>query len=188
MTEFITGLSPDLGWGLILEIFLRFLLLSLLATGGALSLAPAMHKYLVVQKGLITDTQFIGSIALAQSAPGPNVLFVTVLGWQAAGFWGALAMTVGCLIPSAVLAVYAGRKIVSNPNSFWMRGLREGLAPIAIGLTFATAVVLLKPWITEWRVWLLTIASISVAYFTRLAPIYLIAVGAAIGAFGFLNP
>ncbi|MGA1336909.1 MAG: chromate transporter, partial [Burkholderiaceae bacterium] len=117
MTEFITGLSPDLGWGLILEIFLRFLLLSLLATGGALSLAPAMHKYLVVQKGLITDTQFIGSIALAQSAPGPNVLFVTVLGWQAAGFWGALAMTVGCLIPSAVLAVYAGRKIVSNPNS-----------------------------------------------------------------------
>ncbi|MGA1336833.1 MAG: chromate transporter, partial [Burkholderiaceae bacterium] len=89
---------------------------------------------------------------------------------------------------SAVLAVYAGRKIVSNPNSFWMRGLREGLAPIAIGLTFATAVVLLKPWITEWRVWLLTIASISVAYFTRLAPIYLIAVGAAIGAFGFLNP
>ena len=186
--DWLTVLTPDVGWALILEIFLRFLLLSLLATGGALSLAPAMHKYLVVQKGLITDTQFIGSIALAQSAPGPNVLFVTVLGWQAAGFWGAVAMTVGCLIPSAFLAVYAGRKIVSNPNSFWMRGLREGLAPIAIGLTFATAVVLLKPWIMEWRVWLLTLASIGVAYFTRLAPIYLIATGAAIGAFGFLNP
>jgi chromate transporter len=181
-------LIPEVGWDLIVEIFLKFLLLSLLATGGALSLAPAMHKYLVVEKGLLTDAQFIGSIALAQSAPGPNVLFVTVLGWQAAGFWGAVAMTVGCLIPSAVLAVYAGRKIVSNPHSVWMRGLREGLAPVAIGLIFATAIVLLKPWITEWRVWLLTIASISVAYFTRLAPIYLIAVGAAIGAFGFLNP
>ncbi len=182
------SLVPGVGWELILEIFLKFLLLSLLATGGALSLAPAMHKFLVVEKGLITDAQFIGSIALAQSAPGPNVLFVTVLGWQAAGFWGAVAMTIGCLIPSAVLAVYAGRKIVSNPHSVWMRGLREGLAPVAIGLIFATAIVLLKPWITEWRVWLLTLASIAVAYFSRLAPIYLIAAGAAIGAFGFLSP
>lgn len=180
-------LVPGVGWELILEIFLKFLLLSLFATGGALSLAPAMHKYLVVDKGLITDAQFIGSIALAQSAPGPNVLFVTVLGWQTAGFWGALVMTVGCLIPSAVLAVYAGRTIVSNPHSVWMRGLREGLAPVAIGLIFATGIVLLKPWITEWRVWLLTLVSIAVAYFSRIAPIYLIAAGAAIGGLGFLK-
>ena len=180
-------LVPGVGWELILEIFLKFLLLSLLATGGALSLAPAMHKFLVVEKGLVTDAQFIGSIALAQSAPGPNVLFVTVLGWQAAGFWGAAAMTIGCLIPSAVLAIYAGRTIVSNPHSIWMRGLREGLAPVAIGLIFATAIVLLRPWITEWRVWVLTLASIAVAYFSRLAPIYLIATGAAIGAFGLLR-
>ncbi len=184
----IDFLVPGVGWALILEIFLKFLLLSLLATGGALALAPAIHKFLVVEKGLITDAQFIGSIALAQSAPGPNVLFVTVLGWQAAGFWGAVAMTIGCLIPSAVLAVYAGRKIVSNPHSVWMRGLREGLAPVAIGLIFAAAIVLLKPWITEWRVWLLTLASVAVAYFNRVAPIYLIAAGAVIGAFGFLNP
>ena len=184
----LSAITPDVGWPLIIDLFLRFLLLSLLATGGALSLAPAMHKYLVADKGLLTDAQFMGSIALAQSAPGPNVLFVTVLGWQAAGFWGALAMTVGCLMPSAILAVYAGRKIVSNPNSYWMRGLREGLAPIAIGLIFATGIVLLKPWINEWRVGLVTVVAIAIAYFSRLAPVYLIAAGAVLGGFGFLQP
>ncbi|MGA1302005.1 MAG: hypothetical protein ACO3X3_05875, partial [Burkholderiaceae bacterium] len=64
---------------------------------------------------------------------------------------------------------------------------REGLAPIAIGLTFATAIVLLKPWVGEWRVWVLVIVSIIVAYFTRLAPIYSIIVGALVGGFGFLQ-
>jgi chromate transporter len=187
MTDLINLVSPPLGWNLVFEIFLRFMMLSLLATGGALSLAPAMHKFLVTEKGLVTDAQFIGSIALAQSAPGPNVLFVTVLGWHAAGFWGALATTVGCLIPSALLAVYAGRKIVSNPNSYWMRGLREGLAPVAIGLTFATAIVLLRPWITDWKVWAVTLASIAVAFFTRIAPIYLIAAGALLGGTGLLS-
>jgi chromate transporter len=91
-------------------------------------------------------------------------------------------------MPSAILAVYAGRKIVSNPNSYWMRGLREGLAPIAIGLIFATGIVLLKPWINEWRVGLVTVVAIAIAYFSRLAPVYLIAAGAVLGGFGLLQP
>jgi len=180
-------MTPEIGWPLILEIFIRFCMLSLLATGGALALAPTMHKYLVVEKGLINDTQFISSIALAQSAPGPNVLFVTVLGWQVAGFWGALATTMGALIPSALLAIYAGRKVLANSGSVWMKALREGLAPVAIGLTLATAIVLLKPWAGEWRVWALMLLSTAVAYFTRLAPLYSIIVGAIVGGFGFLQ-
>ena len=180
-------MAPDIGWPLIFEIFTRFFMLSLLATGGALALAPTMHSYLVIEKGLLNDTQFISSIALAQSAPGPNVMFVTVLGWQAAGFWGAIATTIGALIPSALLAIYAGRKVLANSNSIWMKALREGLAPVAIGLTFATAIVLIKPWVGEWRVWALMLFSTAVAYFTRLAPLYSIIVGAIAGGFGFLQ-
>lgn len=180
-------MTPELGWPLIFEVFLRFLMLSLLATGGALSLAPTLHKYLVVEKGLVTDTQFLSSIALAQSAPGPNVLFVTVLGWQMAGFWGAAATTAGALIPSALLAIYAGRKVLANSHSIWMKSLREGLAPVAIGLTFATAIVLIKPWVHEWRVVALMLVATVVAYFTRITPIYSIGAGALIGGVGFLQ-
>ena len=78
-----------------------------------------MHNYLVGQKGWISDGQFNASIALAQAAPGPNVLFIAVLGWNvglnaggglAAGmsaWWTALLgvaiAMVGILLPSTTL-------------------------------------------------------------------------------------
>ena len=70
-------------------LFGHFLLLSLLAVGGAIATAPDMHRYMVTDHHWLTDAQFTSSIAIAQAAPGPNLLFVAVLGWNAAGPWGA---------------------------------------------------------------------------------------------------
>jgi chromate transporter len=67
------------------SLFLHFLTLSLLSIGGAISTVPEMHRFLVEKNGWLTDTGFTASIALAQAAPGPNVLFVAVLGWNVAG-------------------------------------------------------------------------------------------------------
>ena len=43
--------------------------------------APDMHRYFVDQQHWLSDPQFNSSITLAQIAPGPNVLFVAILGW-----------------------------------------------------------------------------------------------------------
>ena len=184
MSELILS-APD--WPLLTEIFLRFLMLSLLATGGALAIAPGMHAYLVGERGLLTDAQFVGAIALAQAAPGPNVLFVTVLGWQAAGLGGAIAMTLGALLPSAMLAVYAGRIVGSHPQSPFMKALREGLAPLAVGLTFSTGVLLLTPWVTDLKMMAVVLVTTAVAYKTKLQPIFMILTGALLGGFGLLS-
>ena len=68
-----------------------------------------MHRYLVVEHGWITDAQFTASIAIAQAAPGPNVLFVAVLGWNVAGPLGMLATMAGILLPSTALTLFATR-------------------------------------------------------------------------------
>jgi chromate transporter len=65
-----------------LSLFIHYLSLSLLSVGGAITTAPDMHRYLVDQQGWLTDPQFSASIAIAQAAPGPNVLFVALLGWN----------------------------------------------------------------------------------------------------------
>lgn len=65
-----------------LALLVHFLSLSLLAIGGAITTAPEMHSYLVNEKSWLTDSQFTSSIALAQAAPGPNVLFIALLGWN----------------------------------------------------------------------------------------------------------
>ncbi|HMS04436.1 MAG TPA: chromate transporter, partial [Burkholderiaceae bacterium] len=61
-----------------LTLFTHFLSLSLLAVGGAITTAPDMHRYLVGSQHWLSDAQFNASIAIAQAAPGPNVLFVAL--------------------------------------------------------------------------------------------------------------
>ncbi len=103
------ALMHSLGVAQWLELFAHFLVLSLLAIGGGIVVAPDMHRLLVTQMGLLTDAQFSASIAIAQAAPGPNVLFVAVMGYQAAGLLGAAATLGGIMLPSTILALLASR-------------------------------------------------------------------------------
>jgi Chromate transport protein ChrA len=65
-----------------LNLFFYYISISLLAVGGAIATAPDMHRFLVERQGWLTDLQFNASIAIAQAAPGPNVLFIALLGWN----------------------------------------------------------------------------------------------------------
>ena len=80
----LDDIRPDL-----LALFGHFVVLSLLAVGGAITTVPDMHRFIVAEHHWLTDAQFTASIAIAQAAPGPNVLFVAVLGWNVAGPFGA---------------------------------------------------------------------------------------------------
>ncbi|MFY9511656.1 MAG: chromate transporter, partial [Rubrivivax sp.] len=93
----------------LLALFGHFALLSLLAVGGAITTAPDMQRFIVGDKHWLTDTQFTASVALAQAAPGPNVLFVAVIGWNVGGLAGVLATMAGSLLPSTTLALAATR-------------------------------------------------------------------------------
>ena len=62
--------------------FTQFAMLSLLSVGGAITTAPDMHRYLVTEQHWLTESQFTSCISLAQAAPGPNVLFVALMGWN----------------------------------------------------------------------------------------------------------
>ena len=63
-----------------IDLLTHFLSLSLLSIGGAIATAPDMHRYLVDERHWLLDSQFTSSIALAQAAPGPNVLFIALIG------------------------------------------------------------------------------------------------------------
>ena len=66
-------------------LFLHFLLLSFLAIGGTPTVLPDMHRYVVEVHHWMTSAQFADLYALAQVAPGPNVMYIPLIGWQVAG-------------------------------------------------------------------------------------------------------
>lgn len=173
---------PPIDW---LGLFGHFLLLSLLAIGGAITVAPDMHRVMVDQMGLLTDAQFSASIAIAQASPGPNVLFVAVMGYQAAGLAGAAVTLLGIMLPSTTLALAAARWGHARRDWRPVQAFKAGMGPIVIGMLFATGWILTTE-TPGWRSGLLTLAAAVLVWRTRLHLLVLVAAGAILGAAGWL--
>jgi chromate transporter len=171
-------------------LFLHFLVLSLLAVGGAITTVPDMHRYIVVDHHWLTDAQFTASIALAQAAPGPNVLFVAVLGWNVAGFLGMLVTMTGILVPSTVLSLWATRWGTQRRETRGVRAFTQGLTPLTLGLLLSTGWVLAQPYLQNadhrWGALALIGLTVAVMLRTKLSPMWLVALGTAAGALGLI--
>ena len=168
-----------------LALFGHFLLFSMLSIGGAITVAPDMHRVLVDRMGLLTDPQFNASIAIAQAAPGPNILFVAVMGYQAAGLLGAATTLIGIMLPSTTLALAAARWGHARRDQLALRAFRSGMAPIIIALLISTGWIL-STQAPGWHHVLLTIASAIAVWQTRIHLLWLIATGGIVGATGWL--
>ena len=186
-----------------LNLLGHFLSLSLLAIGGAITTAPDMHRYLAVEQHWISDAQFTASIALAQAAPGPNLLFIALLGWDvgvnsaggvAAGAsawgWGLLGVflsMLGILLPSTTLTFAAARWGHQNRELLTVRAFKAGMAPIVIALLAATGWILSASQgsaTDSWRLWLVTAAVTVLVWRTRIHLLWLLAAGGLLGWFG----
>lgn len=177
--------GPGLSLADLAALFGHFVVLSLLAVGGAITTAADMHRYLVNQHGWLTDAQFNASIALAQAAPGPNVLFVAVLGYNTAGLIGAAATMLGMLLPSTTLALWATRWGRARRETRGVRAFTAGMAPLTLGLLLATGWLLTEPSREHPGALLLVGVSTLAMVRTRWSPIWLVALGAGIGALGY---
>ena len=182
--------GAGLGTAELLGLFAHFMLLSLLCVGGAISAAPDMHRYVVTEHQWIGDAEFTASVALAQAAPGPNVLFVAVIGWNVAGAPGALATLAGILIPSTVLSLAVARWGAQRRETRGVRAFTLGLAPLTLGLLLSTGWILCEPFVRagDHRLASLALVAVSAALAlrTRIGPMWIVALGALAGATGWV--
>lgn len=173
--------SPDAWWSL----FGHFMALSLMSIGGAITLVPDMHRRLVVTDHLLSDTDFTSAIALAQAAPGPNVLFVALMGWYSSGLGGALVSMLGVMIPSTTLALAASRWVSTRRHWLSVQAFQNGMTPVTVGLLLATG-WLLMPSIDHPRSMVTSIAVAIIVWRTKIRLIWLVAAGALLGGLGWI--
>jgi chromate transporter len=171
-------------------LFTHFLVLSMLSVGGAITTVPDMHRYIVGEQHWLSDAQFTASIALAQAAPGPNVLFVAVLGWNVAGPLGTFATMAGILIPSTALSLWATRWGSQRRETRGVRAFTAGLTPLTLGLLLSTGWVLAEPYLRDpvhrWGALALIVVTVLTMFRTRLSPMWLVALGMTAGALGWV--
>jgi len=173
---------------------LHLAILSLSAIGGGVVLvAPDIHDYVAVQNHWLSSEQFSAMYALAQAAPGPNVLFVTLIGWLIAGWIGALAATVAVIVPSSLLALAAARLAGAGAGAGsgtrgrrWAAALRAALAPLSAGMLAAAGWGFLRMSNAGALAILLALAAAAAVYGTKINPVWLIAAGALAGTAGIL--
>jgi chromate transporter len=169
-----------------LQLFVHFAMLSLLAVGGAITTVPEMQRFVVQDKGWLNDAQFSTCIALGQATPGPNVLFVAVIGFSVGGLAGVLATMSGTLLPSTTLALAVSRWGDRHRQSRALRSFTAGMAPLTIGLLLATGWILLQPIGLQWQAAVLVAGTLLLMLRTRLSPLWAIVAGALAGASGWV--
>ena len=183
-----------LSWHDWIDLFAHYLMLSLMSLGGAISTSSEMHRYLVEQQGWLTQAQFNEAIALAQAAPGPNVLFVALMGWHVglnAGSTGAallgVAVTmVGIMLPSTIFTYQVAQWGHRNRELRAVRAFKQGMGPLVIGMLLSTAWLLAAAGggSGNLTLWLLAAGSCVVIWRTRIHLLWMLAAGALLGALG----
>jgi chromate transporter len=149
----------------------------------------------VDQRHWLTDAQFNASIALAQAAPGPNVLFVALMGWNvglnagglASGLLGVAVSMSGILIPSTTLTYLAARWGHRNRDLLAVRAFKLGMAPIVVALIIATGWIMAganNGSLRDLALWGLTAATVVLVWRTKIHLLWLLAAGALLGWFG----
>ena len=168
----------------LLEIAELFGVASLLSFGGTNAVVPHLRDEVVATRHWIGDTNFAECYAVAQVTPGPSVLLVTLLGFQAGGVAGALVATLAMTVPACLLAYAVARVWEGTGDALWHRVLEKGLGPVGVGLVAAAGLVLARAVNHDGLGWLITAAACALLALTRVNPLLVIALGGAAGLIG----
>lgn len=177
-----SSINPDL-----IDLAAIYAQLSLLAFGGGNSILPEMQRQIVDVHHWMTAREFVSLYAIAQAAPGPNMLVATLIGWQVAGVSGALVATFAISWPSSLLTIAVSSVWFRFREARWRRLVQTGIVPVTVGLVMAGAALLTYTTASSWGLFGLTVVATIVFLRTKLHPLIVLAIATALGASGLLS-
>lgn len=171
---------------LLADLFLQFSILTVVAFGGITAMLPELHRLVVEQRQWMDETTFAHLFAIAQAAPGPNLLVVSLIGWKVAGIPGAIAATLAIALPMSLVIFFLYRHWERFRDAPWREAIQTGVAPLAVGLVCASGWLIGASAGLDLRGILLTLACTGLMLVRSWHPLWYIGAGAAAGAFGLV--
>jgi len=172
--------------GILGQLALTFIAMSLGAIGGANAVVPEIHQQVVTLHGWLNDTTFANLFAIAQAAPGPNVMFVSLIGWHLAGPLGLVVVTVAICLPSSLLTFGVSRIRRRMMEAGWLKLLQTALMPIPLALMAASALIMARAADHTLLTVVVTLGTAFFVAFSNRNPLWALTVGGVLGGLTFL--
>lgn len=191
-TAFLVAIpmAPAANGTILSKLLLFFLKAGALTFGSGLVIVPFLQQGVVQEHGWLGEREFLIAVAIGMISPGPVVITATFVGYLVAGFWGAVAATIGIFLPSFLLILIAApilRRHRANRN---VQGFVKGAYAAAIGTILGAAVLLGRIAIGDWLTVLIGVVSLALLFRWKVSNPALMAVAAVIGliAYPLLHP
>jgi chromate transporter len=160
--------------------------LSSISFGGFPTVLPDVHD-LVSANDWVSDREFAEFFAISQVVPGPNmILMMSFIGLKVGGVPGAIASALATFGPPCGMYYVSYRLWDRFRDMPWQRLVRRALTPLTIGLVIAGGYVMARAAASGWPSGLLIAAAAALILGTRLNPLWILAAGGALGAFGLI--
>ena len=163
-----------------------FLPLSLVAFGGGNTVLPDIQRQVVGVHHWASAQQFTAMFALAQAAPGPNLMIVPLVGWHVAGISGLLVTSLAKFGPSSLIAATGLAFWNRYKDTVWRRRVQTGIIPVTAGLVAASATTITEASATTWSLAAITALCAVTATATKTHPLLLLGGGALVGLLTYL--
>ena len=156
--------------------------LSVLAFGGGNAILPEMQHQVVEVHHWLTAEQFSSLFAMAQAAPGPNMMIVPLIGWHVAGPAGLLVTSLAKFMPSSIITM--------TVLKFWQRfkehplriRFEKALKPITVGLVLVSACLIAQASAQNHYLVLIVVLTAIISIIKKINPVWLMLLGAILGA------
>lgn len=127
-----------------LQLFLSFLQIGLFSFGGGYAAMPLIQGQVVTAHGWLSMSEFTDLITISQMTPGPIAInSATFVGIKIAGIPGALAATIGCILPSCVIVTLIAWLYLKYRNMDTLQSILSSLRPAVVAMIASAGVSIL---------------------------------------------
>ncbi|MCR5161938.1 MAG: chromate transporter [Lachnospiraceae bacterium] len=129
---------------ILLTLFTSFLQIGAFSFGGGYAAMPLIQEQVITRHGWLTMSDFTDLVTVAEMTPGPiAVNGATFVGNQVAGIPGAIAATIGVILPSCIFVTVLAWLYTRYRRMRLMQGVLQALRPAVVSMIFTAGLTIL---------------------------------------------